>query len=152
MAESQILTILAAILPILDAVTGVQRVYNYEPLAVKPENIVTIMGGSQAIDYWSVTPETTDPQRFQGYQMEFNHVMVFRHYYEVGDAAISTPAVRTIALAVLNRFSTVFSIAPQAEMTGPLQIIWPIYWTLADTFTVHKTEYRLPLKELIVVQ
>jgi len=152
MAGSQITTILTNVATVLASVTGVQRVHPYEPVATKPENVVAIMGGSQAVDYWSLIPETTRPHRLQGFQMEVDHVLLFQHYYEVGDTTISTPAVRTIVLAVLDKFNNTFAIVPQAEMTGPIDVDWPTVWRLADIFLVHKTVYRLPVKELYVVQ
>ena len=152
MPGSQITTILTNIATELDSVAGVQRVYKYELVALAPGSIPATMGGSQAIDFWSVLPETTRPRRLQGYQHEVDHTILFRHYYTVGDAAVTTPLLQTIVLAVLDKFTNTFAIVPQAEMTGPPEITWPVLWMIAETFLVHKTEYRLPVKELYVVQ
>jgi hypothetical protein len=149
---SQITTIVTNIATTLDSVTGVQRVYTYEVVPLAPGSIPTTMGGSQAIDFWTVRPETTRPNRLQGYQIELDHVVLFRHYYTAGDTSLTTSAVDTIVLAVLDKFNNTFAITPQAEMTGPPEITWPVLWMLAETFLTWRTEYRLPVRELYVVQ
>ena len=152
MPGSQITTILTNIATELDGVTGVQRVYTYEPVALAPGSIPTTMGGSQAIDFWAVIPETSRPTRLQGYQMEEDHTIIFRHYYTAGDTSVTTAALRTIVLAVKDKFNNTFAIVPQAEMTGPIEVTWPVLWMLAETFLTFKTEYRLPVKELYITQ
>src|SRR5262249_6815590 len=100
-----------------------------------------------------VRPQSSRPLRLVGYQMEFNHVVVFRHYYTVGSSSGTTATVDALTLAVLNKFSTVFSITPQAEMTGPLEVDqWMEFFLVAGTELVYRTVYHLPVKELIVVQ
>lgn len=155
MAGSQIIAILASLATTLDAVAGVQRVYLHEQVVLAAGNIPATMGGSQAIDYWTVRVSGSHPRRLAGYQMEWDHVVRFHHYYTVGDPSVTTPLLDTIIVAVLNAFSTVFSIAPQAETTGPLAVPeeeWGRYVMLADTFLVYRTMYLLPIKELFVAQ
>ena len=152
MAGSQIIAIVNSLATTLDAVTGVQRVYKYEIAVLQAGNIPTILGGSQAVDYWTIRPESTEPVRFAGYQMELNHIVTFRHYYTIGDASVTEPLLDVIIVAVFDRFSTVFAIAPQAEVTGPLVIEWPVPRMIGETFLVWLTTYRLPVRELIVVQ
>lgn len=152
MPGSQITTIVASIATLLDAVTGVQRVYTYEPIVTNPGDIVTIMGGSQALDYWTVRPEISRPQRLVGFQMEVDHIVRFRHYYDMGAVATSTAALDTIVQAVMNAFNNTFSLVPQAEITGPVEVTWPEPWQLGGTFIVHRTEYRLPVHELYETQ
>ena len=152
MAGSQITTIVANIATELDSVTGVQRVYKYELVALAPGSIPATMGSNQAIDFWIVRAELSRPRRLQGYQIEVDHTILFRHYYTVGDPSVTTPLLDTIILAVLDKFNNTFAIVPQAEMTGPPEIVWSVLWMLADTFLVHKTEIRLPIHELYVVQ
>lgn len=155
MPGSLITTILTNLATTLDSVTGVQRVYTYEPVAITPGQIPTVMGSNQAIDFWTVRVAGSRPIRLVGYQMEWDHVVRFLHYYTVGDASVTAPLLDTIILAVLNAFSTVFSITPQAETTGPLEVPeeeWARYFMLADTFLVYRTMYRLPVKELFIAQ
>ena len=152
MPGSQITTIVTNIATTLDGVTGVQRVYTYELVALAPGSIPTTMGGSQAIDFWVVRPEISRPTRLQGYQIEVDHTILFRHYYTAGDTSVTTPALDTIILAVMDKFNNTFAVVPQAEMTGPIEVTWPVLWMLAETFLVWKTEYRLIAKELYVVQ
>lgn len=152
MAGSQITTIVTNIATTLDSVTGVQRVYTYEPTALAPGSIPTTMGGSQAVDFWVVRPEISRPTRLQGYQIEVDHTILFRHYYTAGDTSVTTAALDTIILAVLDKFNSVFSVVTQAEMTGPPEVTWPVLWMLAETFLVWKSEIRIPVKELYVIQ
>lgn len=152
MPGSLITTILATLATTLDAVTGVQRVHAYEPIATAPADIVAIMGGSQAVDYWSIKPETTRTTRLAGYQQEIDHVILITHYYTVSDVTVTTPLLHVIILAVMNALNAVFSIAPQAERSGPVEVTWPVYWMIGGSFLVHKTEYRYPVKELVVIQ
>ena len=152
MAGSQIGVIVAAIAATLRTIAGVQRVYTYEPVVLSPGTIPAVMGSSQAVDYWTVRPETTRPTRLVGYQMEFDHIILFRHSRTAGDVSVTIPVLDGLILTVLNTFSTVFSITPQAEMTGPLEVTWPVLWMVGETFLVHRTEYRLPVTELLSVQ
>ena len=99
-----------------------------------------------------VRPELSRPARLQGYQIEVDHTILFRHYYTAGDTSLTTSAVDTIVLAVLDKFNNTFAIVPQAEMTGPPEVTWPVLWMLAETFLVWRTEIRVPIKELYVIQ
>ena len=152
MPGSQLPTILATIATTLDAITGVQRVHTTEPVWLTPESMPASVGTSQAIDYWTVGPETTQPVRLVGYQYDIEHIIVFRHFYSVGDSTVSTPVLRALIIAVLDAFNNVFSVAPQAEVTGPLSVIWPVLWSLSVPLPVWKTEYRLPVKEYYATQ
>lgn len=152
MPGSQITTILTNIATTLDSVTGVQRVYTYEPAILAPGNIPAILGGSQALDYWTVRPETTQPRRLTGYQVELDHVILMTHYYNAGDTSITEPLLDPIVVAVMDKFVNTFAVVPQAEMTGPPEVTWPMLWRLGETFVVWKTEFRLPVKELYTVQ
>ena len=145
-------TILDALAVLLDAVTGVQRVYTYQPIAVAPGQIPTVMGSNQAIDFWSVVPESSESTRLTGYQHETNHVVLFQHSYTIGDSSVTTPLLRVILQAVFDKFTNTFAIVPQAEMTGPPALTWPVPWMLAESFLVWRTEFRLPVKELYTTQ
>ena len=151
--ESQLTVILGKLVTLLDAVSGVQRVYAYEPFVTAPAQYTSTMGGSQAVDYWTVRPATSEPARQVGYQMEFHHIVAFRHYLSVGAVDQTTPTVDQVALAVLNRFSTVFAITPEAEMTGPLRAVeWAEFFMLGGGELVYRSVFHLPVQELVVTQ
>jgi len=152
MAGSQLSAIVASLVALLAAVPGIQRVYAYEPWVVPGEQIPTIMGTSQAIDYWTVRPETSNPRRLQGFQTENAHSLLLRHYVTAGDTAVTTAVEDARILSVCDLLVNTFSLVPQAEMTGPPEITWPHLFVLAETFLVLRTEIRLPVQELYLAQ
>src|SRR5215831_19113277 len=150
---SQITTILGKLVTLLDAVAGVQRVYAYEPFVTAPAQYNSTMGGSQAVDYWTVRPASSEPVRQVGYQMEFHHIVAFRHYFSVGYVTQTTPTVDSLIMHVLNAFSTTFSVTPEAEMTGPLAVVeWAQFFILGGSELVYRTVSHLPVQELVVTQ
>jgi hypothetical protein len=151
-ASTQIRAIVQAVATILAGIPGVQRVTTYEPVAKRGETLSQAIGPSGDVHYWIVRQESTRTVRQVGYTVEYHHVVVLRGWIEVGDESASTPVVDALVEAVQQRFDLVFSIDDLAEMTGPLEVTWPVLYMLAETFLVYRIELRLPVQELVTVQ
>lgn len=151
MALEDIITYIGTVLA---GLTGSGIVLSYEPVAIRPEDILSVFGGDQSINAWAITLEERDSTaetRLSNIEVLRRHKILIGLYQSVTNPAVSEPVCRQLSERAMTAFRpTVHRGAPQnIEYSEPLQRTEFSRVMVGSTLLCHYARHVWPIQELI---
>lgn len=138
----------AAVVTILEGVTGIGAVHNYERLSSDLARLKSLHVVSNRINSWTVTRTATTSEYRTNTQYERQHQLVIRGYMSLDDAAESELTFQALVEAIEEAFRGDDTLDGTAEVCGPLQVerVEPVMFA---GVLCHFAELRLMAQELV---
>ena len=104
---------------ILEGVTGIGVVHDYERWAKDWSQFLTFFKSGSVINGWTVTRTRTEERALCGNQNEQVHVFVIRGYYAVDDSAATEKTFQDLIETIRTTFRTNYTLNGACETTNP---------------------------------
>ena len=142
--------IVAEIKTVLEGVSGIGIVRDYERSFIDPTDLLNVFGSGGVIKACTIAWDRTGEERLTNEEVLRRHHFTIRRYDALIDpTATETGVFRVVVDAIMTAFRALNDLNSQAELAGPMQLIIAEPRIFFDTIPVHYAEFGYDAQELI---
>lgn len=147
--------ILADLKALIAPLPNIGQVYDYERIAVEPQDVRTVYGFDDAtyskgwaIRVWMIDRDTTAERRLTNRETEQRHTIALQGYWEVNDPAGSRVAVREATELIVTTLRATYALSGQAELVEAPQVVEDKPLPLGETYLAHSVRIIILAQDL----